>query len=104
MRADRGDAEQMKSHAVDRIRFIILPIASAALAGCSLQGAPSFVLFGAFFPAWLLLAVIGVLIAGLARFALVATRLDAVLPYQLAVCISVGLIAAVIIWAIGFAA
>jgi hypothetical protein len=34
--------------------FITLP----AFAGCSSHGAPSFVLFGAFFPAWMLCAVL----------------------------------------------
>jgi hypothetical protein len=38
-----------------------------ALGGCSSHGAPSFVLFGAFFPAWMLCALIGIFGAIAAR-------------------------------------
>src|SRR5262252_5147707 len=55
--------------------------------GCG--GAPSVTIAGAYFPAWLLCAVIAVL---------VATRLAVYIPYQLAVCCSAGAIVALIVW------
>ena len=48
--------------------FITLP----AFAGCASHGAPSFVLFGAFFPAWMLCAFIGIFGAIAARGIFVA--------------------------------
>jgi hypothetical protein len=78
--------------------FITLP----AFAGCSSHGAPSFVLFGAFFPAWMLCAIIGVFGAIAARGIFVASGLDGVLPFQLFVCSSVGLVVATLTWLIWF--
>jgi hypothetical protein len=82
-------------------RSAILLVASC-LAGCSTGGAPSFDLFGAFFPAWLLCGVIGVAGAAIARVAFVGTGLANTLPYQLAVCTAIGVIAAVMVWFVGF--
>jgi YtcA family len=84
-----------------RAARIVLVLAVLALAGCS-TGAPSFVLFGAFFPAWLLCGTLGVFGAALARVAFVATGLSNVLPYQLFVCAAVGFIVALLVWLIGF--
>jgi hypothetical protein len=89
----------MRNHA----RLTSIAILSAGLGGCASVGAPSFVLFGAFFPAWMFVALIGILIAFLTRFALLATGLAAHLPLQLPLCLAVGLTAAVILWTIGFA-
>jgi hypothetical protein len=80
---------------------VVLGVAALALGGCS-TGAPSFVLFGAFFPAWLLCGTLGVVGAAMARAAFVATDLSDVLPYQLFVCAAVGVIVALFIWLIGF--
>ena len=82
-------------------RIALLCLASI-LAGCSASGAPSFDLFGAFFPAWLLCGVIGIAGAGLARVAFVGSGLANVLPYQLAVCTAIGVITAVMVWFVEF--
>ena len=74
--------------------FITLP----AFAGCASHGAPSFVLFGAYFPAWMLCALIGILGAIAARGIFVGSGLDSVLPFQLFVCSSVGLVIAAVTW------
>jgi YtcA family len=74
--------------------FITLP----AFAGCASHGAPSIVLFGAFFPAWMLCAFIGIFGAIAARGIFVAAGLDSVLPFQLFVCSSVGLVVAALTW------
>ena len=59
--------------------FLALPLLS--LCGCSEAGAPSFDIFGAFFPAWLLCAVLGIFIALGARIFLAARNLTDVLPF-----------------------
>jgi len=63
------------------------------LNGCTVQGAPSFVLFGAFFPAWMFCAALGILAAIGARVVFVASGLAYVLPLQLFVCGSIGVCA-----------
>jgi hypothetical protein len=80
---------------------VALGVAGLALGGCT-TGAPSFVLFGAFFPAWLLCGVLGIIGAGMARAAFVASGFADVLPYQLFVCSAVGTIVALTVWLIGF--
>lgn len=77
--------------------LLILP-----LSGCESEGAPSLILFGAYFPAWLLCAVVGVLGAVLMRLVMVRFGLSSVLPQQLAICASVGLIVAVALWRLWF--
>jgi hypothetical protein len=74
-----------------------------ATSGCAWHGAPSFVLFGAYFPAWLLLALIGIVAGTLARVLAVKTGVAAALPFQLALCTSVGVTAAVVTWLLWFA-
>ena len=73
-----------------------------SLGGCSEAGAPSLDLFGAFFPAWLLCALLGILVALGVRLFLAARNLVDFLPFQLPVCTSLGAIAALLIWLIFF--
>ncbi len=82
--------------------FALVSCASMTLTGCSAGGAPSFDLFGAFFPAWLLCGVLGIVGAVVARAAFVGTGLANTLPYQLAVCTSIGVITALLVWLVGF--
>ena len=58
------------------------------------MGAPSFELFGAFFPAWMLCALFGVVGAATTRLVLAA------LPFQLAVCTAIGVTVGVLLWTI----
>jgi hypothetical protein len=83
-----------------RAGVFVLPLLS--LGGCSEAGAPSFDLFGAFFPAWLLCAVLGIFIALGARIFFAARNLTDVLPFQLPVCTSLGAILALLVWLIFF--
>jgi len=69
-----------------------------ALCLTSCGGAPSVTIAGAYFPAWLLCAVIAVLVAAFIRVLMVATGLSGYMPYQLAVCCSAGAIVALIVW------
>ena len=72
------------------------------LSGCASSGAPSFVIVGAYFPAWMLCAVLGIVAAIVARAVFVATGLSAVLPFQLLVCSAIGLICALLAWLLWF--
>lgn len=73
-----------------------------ALPGCGLGGAPSIPFLGAYFPAWMLAAIVGTAVAILAKLILVAAGLEAAMPWQLGVCAGIGLIAAVAFAMLGF--
>ena len=75
---------------------------ASSVSGCATRGAPSFVLFGAFFPDWMLLAGIGILAAIGTRLVLLSTGLAEVIPLQLLVCVSVGLTVAILTWRLWF--
>lgn len=64
--------------------------AAFTLGGC----APAAPVFGAYVPAWLLCALIGILAAILARIGFVATGLSDRIPAQLWVCAAIGVIVA----------
>jgi hypothetical protein len=83
---------------------VVVPILISLLAisGCASRGAPSFTLFGAFFPAWMLVAGIGILLAILARAVMIKTGLAQIVPMQLLVSVSAGLTIAIIVWALWF--
>ena len=82
--------------------LLLMGVISSGLGGCA-QGAPSFVLFGAYFPAWMLVAGIGILAAAVARGAMVATGLAETIPFQLLSCTAIGLTAAAVFWLVWFA-
>jgi uncharacterized membrane protein YuzA (DUF378 family) len=66
--------------------------------GCA--GAPSITVAGAFFPAWLVCALLGALAAVLARVIFVATGLAQTLPLQLLLCVSAGVLCGAAAWAL----
>jgi hypothetical protein len=80
----------------------LLPLASIVLSGCDGRGAPSFVIVGSFFPGWMVCALIGVVVAIAARIGFVATGLAGVLPYQLFVCVAIGVCAGLAAWLVWF--
>ena len=55
------------------------------IGGCDLRGAPSYSLFGAFFPAWLLCAVIGLFGSLLFRMIVISSGLEEAMPLKLLV-------------------
>lgn len=73
------------------------------VAGCSVRGAPAIEAFGAFFPAWLIAGLAGVIAAIGLRVVLALSGLDAVVPWLLAVCVSAGLNVAIAVsaWVLG---
>jgi hypothetical protein len=74
-------------------------IAAIPMGGCS-GGAPTIFLAGAYFPAWLLCAVAGILGAVLVRVILVLLGIDDAIPFRLvtyvAVAIAIGLMVSVL--------
>lgn len=64
------------------LRFTPLGGAACFLGGCSLKGAPSYSIFGAFFPAWLLCAGIGIAGSIWLRSIFIATSLEAEIPFK----------------------
>ncbi|HUI14747.1 MAG TPA: YtcA family lipoprotein [Xanthobacteraceae bacterium] len=94
-------ASWKKRRSRTRSRSVLVCLAFTCLAGCA-NGAPSFDLFGAFFPAWLLCGAIGIAVASIARVVFVGSGLAHVLPFQLAVCTAIGTITAILAWLVGF--
>ena len=86
-----------------RKRFPLVAIISLGISGCAVQGAPSLVFFGAYFPAWMLLGAIGICAAVAARVAMLTTGLAEVIPFQLLSCTAIGLTTAIVAWLVWFA-
>jgi hypothetical protein len=82
------------------------PLAAVAwlLGGCSLRGAPSYSLFGAFFPAWLLCAGIGIAGSIALRFLIIAVGLEEAIPFRLLVYVACAAGLASSIWLLLFTA
>ena len=71
------------------------------LAACSpAGGAPSVPLFGSFFPAWIICAVGGLLIAVVLRTILIAVRLDEHLPAPPLVYLCLAVSCGILFWLI----
>src|SRR5262249_31786478 len=83
-------------------RVIPPALASCMLTGCSIAGAPSFELFGAFFPAWMFCALIGVIGAAITRVVLTNTTFRDLIPFHLAACTAVGVTMGLLVWTILF--
>ena len=77
-------------------------LVASLLSGCTDLGAPSLYLAGAYFPAWLLSALVGVIAAAAARATFAINSQARALPYQLLLCSSIGLIAGLVFWLVGF--
>ena len=88
----------MRSLQSSRFEWIVGPVLALALFPEACRGAPSVDVAGAYFPAWLSCALVAVVGAILARVAMVATGLAQVIPLQLFVCISIGLLLAALVW------
>lgn len=80
----------------------LTPLILIVLSGCRERGAPSFSLVGAYFPAWMVCALIGIIAAIGARAAFIVTGLAGVLPFQLFVCASIGVCFALLAWLLWF--
>jgi hypothetical protein len=96
----KGKCHLEERHVARRVVYV--SALALPLCGCSGTGAPSFDIFGAFFPAWLLCALLGIFAALGARLFFVARNLTDVLPFQLSVCTALGTIFALLVWLICF--
>ncbi|MFG1298357.1 YtcA family lipoprotein [Xanthobacter sp. V3C-3] len=85
------ERRQADNRAAERLAAVGL--LAVSLGGCVPGGAPSIPFFGAFFPAWLLCAFIGIVGAVLVRVALIRLGIDDLLPARLPVyvCIAAGI-------------
>lgn len=95
----QGEQHDRKRRAVDRY-FVgfSLCIGSGGLGGCRLESAPSYSLFGAFFPAWLLCSVLGLVAAFLFRGVVIAIGIEEAMPLKLLVYTAFGAGLAVWLW------
>ncbi|QIE27020.1 hypothetical protein SBC1_37040 (plasmid) [Caballeronia sp. SBC1] len=92
--------------ACDSIAFrtrCLLAIAAVTLSlqGCAQHGAPTYEIFGAYFPLWLLSALIGLVGTLIAHRVFVSTGWARFVPFQLFVCVAMGLMVAVFFWLSG---
>jgi hypothetical protein len=71
-------------------------------AGCSFTAAPSFELFGAYFPAWMSCGLIGIVGGAIARIVLTTPAVNGTIPLPLAVCTAVGVVASLLTWMVFF--
>jgi hypothetical protein len=98
--------QSIRSHASeppgrDRRHVPAILASAVCLQGCVQRGAPSYEIFGAYFPLWLLSALVGVVGGLIAHRLLIATGWAQIVPSQLLVCVSVGLTVAVLFWLSG---
>ena len=81
----------------------LLPLfrAAAAALACPARCGPGgavYVIFGAYFPRWLLAGLIGIVAALVAHRLFVAKAWNGKLPLQLSVCCAIGMVVAVLFW------
>ena len=75
-------------------------LAAAFLTGCSLEGAPTYEFFGAYFPVWLLYGGMAVLLALLTRIVMIRSGVADQVAFPLLVCSSIGFMLAAALWAL----
>jgi len=80
-------------------RSLALVALAASLYGCA--GAPSFGVFGAYFPLWLLSALIGIVGAIVSHRIFVMTGWAEIVRFQLLVNTAIGLMIAEFVWLLG---
>lgn len=84
-------------------RFGLISCLTVPLAGCDRPpAAPTFVFFGSYFPAWIVCAILGVVVAVAVRKLFIVIGLDEALPVRLIVYASLALMAAVGLWSLWF--
>jgi hypothetical protein len=96
---DEGNARSLTMRRTRSVPAIVA--LSLSLQGCALQGAPSFEVFGAYFPLWLLSAILGLTGALIAHRIFVSTGWVQIVPFQLSVCVAIGLTVSVLFWLTG---
>ena len=72
----------------------LLPLGTMVIAACAHRSAPAVVLFGAYFPDWLLFAMLAIVTAIVARAVFGATGWGASVPFPLFTYLAVGILVA----------
>jgi hypothetical protein len=75
-----------------RVRWLLS--LTAVLTGCSTRSAPALILFGAYFPDWLVFAILAIVVAIVARIAFGVAGLTQSVPFLLFTCLAVGILVA----------
>lgn len=68
------------------------------LGGCAVRGAPAFPLVGAYFPDWMLCAMIGIGASLLLRALFLPVGIDAVLGFRLLTYVALGVVSGLVAW------
>jgi hypothetical protein len=92
-----------KVRAVRRTPVFAAAVLATGAAQAADPAAPSIVVFGSYFPAWILCAVVGVLGAVIARFILARLGVDEFLPLRLAVYLCLAIVFGLGLWLIAYA-
>ena len=79
-------------------RLVCLCTVCLGLSACGLRGAPSYSIFGAFFPAWLLCAGIGLVGSVVLRVLVIALGFEEALPWPLLVYLAFATGVALWLW------
>jgi hypothetical protein len=98
LHGDVGHAMNAHSQPAVFVKIACLAVACLALTGCGLRGAPSYSIFGAFFPAWLLCAAIGLAGSVALRGLVIASGLEEAVPFRLLVYTAFAAGVAVWLW------
>lgn len=80
------------------LSVLLVPLVS----GCTFQGAPSFPIVGAYFPAWMVCGITGIAVALILRVILLLTGIDALLSFRLFTYVALGVLAALALWVFAF--
>ncbi len=104
---DTGDGVVRPSMRAGHRRWTIgralLSVGMLTAAGCTRDPlAPSIVVFGSYFPAWLLCAGLGIITTVVARLILVHAGIDEHLPAPLLVYLSLALTTSIVYWFLTF--
>ncbi|WP_374544837.1 YtcA family lipoprotein [Rhodoblastus sp.] len=76
--------------------------AALALAGCAREGAPSFIIAGAYFPAWMACALAGILVALVLRILLGRLGMARSVAYGLTFYSATAVVSGAAFWLFGF--
>lgn len=76
---------------------------AASAAQAADPAAPSIVVFGSYFPAWIVCAVVGVVGAVIARFILARLGVDEFLPLRLVVYLCLAIVFGLGVWLVAYA-
>jgi len=96
-RAARDRAATMPRASMTALALMV----TGLMTGCS--GSPSRNILGSYFPSWMVCALVGLIVALLARVALKATGLLGELPAPLAVLLSIGCATTFALWLVWLA-